>query len=268
MALALLFPDTGDTLFLDVVTNYAKTKASNVSSHPIDASSLIVDHVSKANPSFSLRAVISAADFNSSITISEGLLNPEEPESPRIETSPVNGAVLTSPSQLLDYLPSSIQSILGGQDTSSVGLDPFRGYSHEEARDLLNRVWEKSELITVLDYNYDIQTGRSVSVRSYPNCLITRFEDTEDVDTGDSMVVNLTMEQARFTYLKEVDVQISQQVPSAGVADEAAAEDDLGDQTSNGEAAEQESSTFADFVESQEGLGISDLTNFLNFGGN
>lgn len=263
MALALLFPDSGDVLFLDVVTNYAKSKSSNVSSHPVDASSQISDHVSKANPSFTLRAVISAADFNSSIGFPEELLNPEESGAPRLETRPVDGAVISSPSQLLDYLPGSIQNIIGGQDNSSVTLDPFRGYSHETARDLLNRVWDNSELITVLDYNYDIQTGRSVSVRSYPSCLITRFEDTEDVDTGDSVVVNLTMEQARFAYLKEVDVQISQQVPSAGVADEAAGEDDLGDQTSNGEAAASESTTFADFVESSEGLGISDFSNFL-----
>lgn len=268
MALALLFPDSGDVLFLDVVTNYAKTRASNISSHPIDASSIITDHVSKANPSFSLRAIISAADFNSSITFPEELLEPEEAGAPRLETQPVDGAVITSPSQLLDYLPAPIQNIVGGQDVSSVTLDPFRGYSHETARDLLTRVWDNSELITVLDYNYDIQTGRSVSVRSYPNCLITRFEDTEDVDTGDSLVVNLTMEQARFAYLKEVDVQISQQVPSASVADEAASEDDLGDQTSVGEAAANESTTFADFVESPEGLGISDFSSFLNFGSN
>lgn len=235
--LALLFPDSS-TMFLDVVTNYSKARSSNVSTHPVDASSVIADHVSKQNPNFSIRAIVSAADFHTTYTRPGNLLEPEEEGAPRIGdayNNPVSGAVLTSPSQLLDYLPSSIQNIIGGQDTSSVSLDPFRGYSHQVARDRLQDAWDNSELVTILDYDYDIQTGRSVSVRSIQNCIMTRFEDVEQVETGDSMVANLSFQQVRFAYLKEVDVQISQQVPSGGVSDEASGEDNYGDQTSTGE---------------------------------
>lgn len=235
--LALLFPDSS-TLFLDVVTNFSKARSSSVSSHPVDASSVIADHVSKQNPNYSIRAIISAADFHTTYTRPEELLEPEEADAPRIDdtyNNPVDGAVITSPSQLLDYLPSSIQNIVGGQDNSSVTLDPFRGYSHQVARDRLQNAWDNSELITILDYDYDIQNGRSVSVRSVQNCIMKRFEDVEQVQTGDSLVANLSFEQVRFAYLKEVDVQITQQVPSEEVSDEAAGEDDLGDQTSVGE---------------------------------
>lgn len=253
--LALLFPD-GSTMFLDVVTNFSKARSSSISSHQVDSSSVITDHVAKQNVNLSIRAIISAADFNSSITYPEQLLNPEEAGAPRLETNPVDGAVINSVSSLLDYLPSSIQNIIGGQDNSSVTLDPFRGYSHVAARNRLQDAWDRSELITILDYDVDIATGRSVSITSIQNCIMTRFEDVEQVETGDSLVANLSFEQVRFSYIKEVDVQITQQVPSASIADEAAAEDDLGDQTSTGETqgTQRTIEQLADFIFSDQGI--------------
>lgn len=266
MALALLFEDES-VMYLDVVTNYSKSKSSRISNHPIDASSVITDHVSKSNPNISVRAIVSAADFNTTYTRAAEILNGDEENPPVDEdyNNPVDGVSISSPSRLLDFLPDSLQNIFGQSQTSSVSSDPFRGYSHQTARDRLNEAWDKSELITILDYDFDIQTGRSVSVRSFEDCLITRFEDVEDVGTGDSLTANLTFQKVRFAYLKEVDVQISQQTPSEEVSDSAAGEDDYGDQTSE---AESQSRTFADFVESADGLGISDLGSFIPLGGN
>lgn len=236
MALALLF-ENNDTMYLDVVTNYSKSKSSSISNHPIDRSSVITDHVSKSNPNISVRAIVSAADFHNTGTRPSELLDGTE-DTPPLDSEyniPVEGITITSPSRLLDFLPDSIQNIFGQSQTSSVTSDPFRGYSHQVARDRLNDAWENSELITILDYDYDVQNGKSVSVRSFENCLITRFEDTEDVGTGDSLTANLTFQKVRFAYLKEVDVQIAQQTPSSEVSDQAAGEDDFGDQTNNAE---------------------------------
>jgi len=235
MALALLLQDD-DVLFIDVVTNYSKSKSSSVSSHPVDKSSLITDHVSRDNPNFSIRGVISAADFHTTYTRPEELLiggenNP--PISPEYN-QPVNGAVVNAPSSLLDLLPGSVQQFLSTSSFSSISVDPFRGYHHQVARDRLERVWEDSEIITILDYDFDISTGRSVAVRLIEDCVMTRFEDVEDVETGDSLTFNATFQKIRYAYIKEVDVEISQQQASPEVSDEAASEIDKGDQSESG----------------------------------
>lgn len=235
MALALLF-ENDDVLYLDTVTNYSKSRSSSISNHPVDSSATITDHVSKQNPSFSMRAIISAADFHTTFTRPLEIIEGSE-QNPPVSSEynqPVTGAVIESPSSLLDLLPGSVQQFISSQSFSSITVDPFRGYNHQIARDRLESAWDNSEIITILDYDYDISTGRSVAINLIENCLLERLEDAEDVDTGDSLTVNLTFRKVRFAYLKEVDVEITQQT-SSEVADEAASESDKGDVTSEAE---------------------------------
>lgn len=230
MALAIIFEDDS-VAFLDAVTNYSKTRSSNISEHPVDRSSLVTDHVSKTNPHFTVRAVISAGDFHTTYTRPQELLEGDgdnPPLSPESNT-PVSGAVISSPSTLLDFLPGSVRQFLGQVNTSSITLDPFRGYTHEIARDRFIRAWEESEVLTVLDYDYDIATGRYVSVNVLPDIIMERFEDNEDINTGDALEATFSFRQIRYAVIKEVDVQIQQVSPA--VADDAASEENEGDQT-------------------------------------
>lgn len=264
MALALLFQDSS-VMYLDAVKTYGKKRSSNVSNHPIDSTyAHITDHISKDNLTLHIKAVVSSADFHSPETRSPSLLTQLDSEYNR----PADTATINSPSQLLDYLPQPIQSVLGGAGLSSVTSSDFRGYSHEVARERLERAWDQSELISIIDEDWDIATGRTVSSKLIENCLIENYDDIEDADTGDALSVTLTLSQVRFAYLKEVDVQISQsggqaaQVEAAGdVADAAAGESDRGDATSD---AEQKSTNYV-IEDILEGIGldssISDLFN-------
>jgi len=235
MALALLF-ENDDVLYLDTVTNYSKSRSSSISNHPVDSSATVTDHVSKQNPVFSMRAIISAADFHTTFTRPQELIEGSEQNPPIASeyNQPASGVAITSPSSLLDLLPGSVQQFISSQTFSSIAIDPFRGYSHQIARDRLETAWDNSEIITVLDYDFDVSTGRSVSVKVIENCIMERLEDVEDVDTGDSLTVNLTFRKVRFAYLKEVDVEITQQT-SSEVSDEASGESDKGDVTSSAE---------------------------------
>lgn len=226
MALAFLFED-GSVMYIDAVESYSKGYSSNIARHPIDKSAVITDHVSRDNPTLNLKGVISAADFHVTYTRSPELLN--ENIDPAYNT-PVEGAVISSPSSLLDYLPGSVQQFLSSTNPASVTVDPFRGFSHQVARDRLNRAWENSELIILLDYDHDISTGRSVSVRRVEDCLIQNYTDNEDVQTGDSFEFTITLEKTRFAYLKEVDIRVTK----TSVADASAGEEDKGDQTQAG----------------------------------
>lgn len=228
MALALLFEDDS-VIILDAVTQYSKTRNSSISKHPIDKSAVIADHVAKDNPVFSIRGIISSADFHNPSTRSPELI--EEQNVDPVYNTPVSDAVIPSQSSLLDLLPGSVQQFLNAQE-SNIEVDEFRGYSHEIARERLQDAWDNSELITILDYDYDSQIGRSVSTKQIENCLIRNFEDIEDVDTGDSLSCNLTFEKVRFAFVKEVDVDVQ---PAPSVSDAAAGESNEGDQESGGD---------------------------------
>lgn len=232
MTLALLYPDSS-VLYFDSIQNYSKTKSSNISRHPIDSASVVTDHISKDNPKISIKGTLSAADFHSTDQRPQELLDSTDFTIDNEYNSPVNGVEITQRSNVLDFLPGSIQQFLGSTNPSTVSMDSFRGYSHEAARDKLERAWQNSERLTLLDYNYDTFTGRSVSVRSVSDVVITNYEDVETVTTGDSLDFNITFEKIRIVYIKEIDVQINQQ-PSSSIADEAAAESNEGDQSGDG----------------------------------
>lgn len=233
MALAIMFEDDS-VAYMDAVTTYSKTKASSVSTHPVDLSSLVTDHVLKENPIFNFRAIISSADFNTTYTrpvelIEGGEDNP--PVSPE-HNAPVSGAVISAPSTLLDYLPGSIGQILGNTITSDVSVDPFRGFTHEMVRDRFLRAWDNSEILTLVDYDFDISFGRYISARVVENCIMTRFEDTESVESGDALIANISLQQVRFATIKEVDVNINRATATdAETADQAASVENKGDVT-------------------------------------
>lgn len=225
MALALLFEDES-VIILDAVTQYSKTRNSSISKHPIDKSAVISDHVAKDNPVFSIRAVVSSADFHSPLTRNPELLGDNNIEA--AFNTPVNETVITANDSLLELLPGSIGNIIGSGNNATVEMDSFRGYSHVTAREKFLDAWDKSELVTILDYDYDFSTGRSIDVKQVENCLIRNFEDIEDVDTGDALNANFTFERIRFAYVQETDIA---EQPDPGTQDPASPEESEGDQS-------------------------------------
>lgn len=232
MALALMFEDDA-VVFLDAVTQYSKTRKSSVSTHPIDKSAVIADHVAKDNPRFSVKAVVSSADFQTDSTRPPALVSEFEVE-PEFE-NPVQEAGIPDKSSLTDLLPGSVQQFLSAPD-SDIVTDNFRGYTHDIVRSRLQDAWDNSELITILDYDYDTQVGRSISTQQIEDCILTSFEDVEDKDTGDSMRAILEFEKLRFASIKEADLDNVQK--SSGVSDAASKESNKGDAEDGGESSD------------------------------
>lgn len=208
MAIALMFRDNS-VLYLDAVVNFNKGKTATIASNPLDNRTVIADHVSKDNPTFSVKGVVSSADFQESYTRSLDLLSEYGTQIPREFNSAVPDVSIGDESMMTRLFSESIVSSFLNQDTPEVVMSDFRGYSHEIARDKLNSAFEGCEIITILDYNYDPYIGRSVSVRSYKNCLIKNFNDIEDPNTGDSLNFDITFEQVRFSYAEQVDISTS-----------------------------------------------------------
>lgn len=205
MALAILFQDTS-VLYVDATTSYNKTLASNIANNPLDNSTVVADHVAKSNKTFTIQGVISSADFQETYTRSLDLLTEYGMQIPSVFNSEVNETVVGEGSSISRVFSNSIISSILGQQVPDLHMDSFRGYSHEVARDKFNAAWEASESLTLLDYNYDTYSGRTVSVRAYPNCFIENFNDNEDIQTGDSLEFTLTLKQVRFAFFTKVKV--------------------------------------------------------------
>lgn len=234
MTIALLFPD--DSVFtFDAVLSYAKSYSSNISSHPIDKSATITDHISKNNPTLTIQGIVSSADFHSPITRSYDFTS--DFSNNLQNDSPVEPITIQDNYPLESILPGFIQErVFDKKDANIAGVD-FRGYLHQSARDRLTEAWEQSYTLTVLDYDYEISLGRSVSVRRYTNVVITNFTDNEDLQTGDSIELTITLEKIRYAFIKEVDIQVA----SAPVQDSAAKETNLGNQSNSPETSDIES---------------------------
>lgn len=227
MSLSVLFED--DTvLFLDAVTSYVKNRRSNISENPVDKARVVTDHVHKDNLNFTIKGVISSADFHS-VYSKPTAYSEEFPHQVASEfTAPVNEIDIEAGDSLLDLLPGSIRQFMSEEtQVTEVSGDTFRGYSHEVARDRLNQAWDNAEVLTILDYDYDIHNGRTVNVRVFENCLIQNLVDTEDVETGDAYQFSMTLKEVRFANVKEVQVNVAE----PAVADSASDRSEKGNQT-------------------------------------
>lgn len=234
MSLSVLFED--DTvLFLDAVTNYTKSRSSRISENPVDKARVITDHVSKDNLVMNIKGVVSSADFHSEYARPTQFVQDYQHQVASEYNQPVSELEIQSGDSLLDLLPGSIRQFMS-EDTTTQGVsgDTFRGYSHEAARDRLNLAWEKSEKLTILDYDYDIHIGRTINVRVFENCLIDKLTDTEDSKTGDSYHFTMTLKKVRFATVKEVEVDVA----SEEVSDASAPKANKGNRTEQGEGEE------------------------------
>lgn len=226
MSISIMFEDES-VLFVDAVTNYTKSRTSRVSEHPVDQARVIADHVAKDNLSLAIKGVVSSADFHSEHARPSEFTDQYPYKVASEYDNPVNGVQINAGDSLLDLLPGSIRQFMTDAPEGQVTGDPFRGYSHEAARDRLNRAWDDSERLTILDYDFDIHNGRVINVRMFENCLISNLTDNEDPETGDAYYFTMQLKQVRLATVKEVEVNVS----SAEVSDSAAKKDNMGNQT-------------------------------------
>lgn len=229
MALALLLPNS-NVIFLDAVQNYTRSRSSDISTHPIDKSASVSDHISKSPINFTLQATVSSADFNSEFSRT-GILTDYDAD--LLVNNPARDISIQGDYPLANILPGFISNTIFDKNAGNIDGDTFRGYTHQDIRDALEECWDKQYNITLLDYDYDIALGRSVSIRVHDNLFITNYTDNEDVQTGDSLEFTISFQKIRFALLKEVDISVSkvpdQSAKESNQGNESNIEDDVDD---------------------------------------
>lgn len=224
MALALIFPLDETVIYLDAVQVFSKSRRTRYSNHPVDKSASISDHGIKDNEVFNIRGLISSADFNNDFV---DVFDPDGNLVTSELISPTNEVLINDLESVIDFLPGSVRNLLSTQNPTNINADPFRGYRHWLARERVNRAWKDMEEIIIADYDIDYNTGASVNIDLIADCYLEDLQDTEEPDTGDAFDFSITLKKIRFSYIKEVDVQIT-----GSVSDASQKEVNKGDQTS------------------------------------
>lgn len=193
----------GDVLYFDVVTNVEETYTATITKHPLSSGSFISDHTTTENKKFSLRGILSDADFNYNRPSEEGewrsvtdkqFVNNTETKVPVKITN--EGAKWRSflPEVVSQFTASTIPTVL-------VTAQSKVKTAHAVRADLID-MYEKKEEFTLVEYNTNLVS------RSWSHISITSLSFAEDADSGLGLFPNLQMEQATYTNVENVAIKL------------------------------------------------------------
>ncbi len=217
MTIAVKFGDLTDPkqlsgfIFLDAVTVYTKTFGGRVTEHPIETGVSITDHFISENPKFKISGVISGVDLSpipyllKTLDTTENLSGAEAEKIKNINPPPVPvnisdiGAGLSRflPDVISQFLPDTLGTVTGGdgprqdfrQEVELFLETLMTGVFFNEDR----KRWENRMTISTI---YEVD-GNQLG-KSYTNTVMTQYNVTENVESGEGLFLELSFEQVRF----------------------------------------------------------------------
>lgn len=218
MTIALQRDNEGsDTIFFDAILSYSSSYNSKLSSHPIDGNGrnkksggilTVDDHVITENPTFSLKGIISGADF--------GTGRPSASEYPLANDVSISqyASVKSSSDNLLNKITGSLLSF-GQNAEPEVTIGTRVSVPLQVIKNLLISIRDNRELITLVEF-----TGTSPT-QTELDLVITSLQFSEDEKTGDSLSVDMTLQRANFVDLVFTKILVRQSNTSGETKDSA-----------------------------------------------
>ena len=215
MTIALQREHSSDTIFFDAVLSYTQTYQSKLTSNPIDGSPsgmngpyTVNDHIIVENPTFTIKGIFSAADFN--------VGRPSDSSYAILNDSPISDpvSVVSVGSTVIDTIVSNIIP-LGRPQPPQVSMSERSSNVLQKVKAMLLDVRAKRETVTLIEF-----TNGKIAGTPFTNMVITNLSFPEDVESGDSLTVDMTLQQATFVDL--VVTQVKKQSTSASLANKAA----------------------------------------------
>jgi len=216
----------GVVLMFTAVTAFSQNRNVDVTRHPVESGSVISDHITQNPLSISISGIFVGRDFEAEqvddYLFMDGL-------STGVALSYIGAApVLTDyvsissdkPSSLQKLIPQGFSNLLSPAlpaVTLEEGLQP----TSLDSIQLLLESWQKTgKDLTVLIFENNLLKNITTS------CVIKSLSIAEDADTGDSLAVDLSLEEVRFVTLgkasigkvtwKEVDLSPKKQKGTKG----------------------------------------------------
>jgi len=209
----------GDTLWFDAIEGFDEVLTATTTKHPIGSGAFVTDHIIKDNPRFTLRGILSDADFNfnrpnigsdyegwQSVTSNKQYVNNTPTNSPV--------SINTNTNTFKKFLPESISQYTSTEIPEVVVTEQPKVKSASAVRMDLMQMWDDKEEFTLLDLETNLVR------RSWTNCVFTSLSFSENADGGDSQALFPVMEieQVRYAETKQIKVRIKNKGRKQGIA--------------------------------------------------
>lgn len=248
--------DNGDILWFDAVEGFDEALSSTVTKHPIATGSFIADHITKDNPRFTLRGILSDADFNYNRpqldynqTLATIGLDQQTVEFPvvtkkqYVNNTPVDNpvAINSNKNVFKSFLPESVSQFTTTSIPEVVVTEQPKVKSASAVRLDLVRMREMKESFTLVDFEDNLIR------RSWSSCIFTNISFSETPEGGDSRALFPVMEIEQVTYTTVEHVRIKLKPVNKGRQQGTASNRD----TENGDKAKTQATSLSDQNASQ-----------------
>lgn len=194
----------GDVIYFDAITNMEETYTAQITKHPIASGGFISDHTITENKKFSLKAILSDADFNLSRPSLEGFettVNKQFVNNTKTST-PVK--ISSEGAKWRSFLPEVVSQFTSSTIPTVTVTPQSKVKSAKAVRFDLIDMWQEKESFILIEYS------NNLVVRLWGDVSITSLSFAEDPDTGMGLFPNLEMEQAVYTDVENVKIKIKQ----------------------------------------------------------
>lgn len=223
----------GDVLYFDAITSIEENYTATVTKHPLARGALISDHTIVDNIRFTLKAILSDADFNLNRPNIEGQSAPD----PRlIETQNQEGVteyelaalrehqrkqfqnntpnrvpvqIVNNAPKWRSFLPEVISQFTANTIPTVIVTPQTKIKSANSVRFDLLQMLEDKEPFVLVEYDNNLIS------RSWINVIFTGISFTEDADSGEGLFPIMQMEQVSYTNVENVEIRL-RAVPNKG----------------------------------------------------
>ncbi len=209
-----------DVIYFDAITRLTESYSSAISKHPLSNGSLITDHTTRENPRYSISAVLSDADFNTSrpsnlnamptfsfdtgdhvSTGANGLYKPRDKQY-KNSTQVVTPVQITSVDSVNKLLPEVIAQFTKDTIPTAIVTPQEKSKTSRAVKRQLISMWDNSEEFQVLE----LLGGLTVGV--YGPCVFTNITFEENAQTGEGIFPELTFEEVTYSTTKNIAVTV------------------------------------------------------------
>lgn len=208
-------------IYFDAVTSISKTLNGSVSTNPIDGGGLISDHFTQDNPTIKISAVISGVDISfkgRNVVDRDSNVPDNDSAAPKAVTISSSGSGLTK------FLPDVVGQFFTPNKPSIV-LAAQSPDTLQQIQASLEQAFQNPTISRL--YYYD--RGNLLN-KFEDNLIITSIDFTEDVDSGDGLYCEISLEKVTFAFSESVEVSkdIHSRLMSQDLKDKAAATENKG----------------------------------------
>lgn len=199
----------GDVLYFDAITNVEEKYTATVTKHPIASGAFISDHTIVDNKKFTLRAILSDADFNLNRPSEEGWQSVTNKQFVNDTQTQIPVKVTNEGAKWRSFLPEVVSQFTANTIPTVTVTPQTKVKSANAVRFDLIDMFEKKEPFTLVEYNTNLVA------RSWSNVVLVDLSFAEDADTGYGLFPNMQMEQVTYTDVENVVIKIKQ-TPNKG----------------------------------------------------